>query len=126
MDKVDFSILLLPVVTSNEEKDIALVAGMASVAQQIQNIVLSNKIERPFTPTVGVDIDLDSMANAFTRTLYSNTIYSALSYLINGIYNIRTNIQYSPVQITIKVTFDYKTKAFNVPNNTVTIIKNTI
>ena len=126
MDKVDFSILLLPVATSNEEKDIALVAGMASVAQQIQNIVLSNKIERPFTPTVGVDIDLDSMANAFTRTLYSNRIYSSLSYLIKDIYNIRTNIQYSPVQITIKVTFDYTKKAFNVPNNTVTIIKNTI
>jgi|694.fasta_scaffold24738_11 hypothetical protein len=123
MDKVDFSILLLPVATSSEEKDIALVAGMASIAQQIQNIVLSNKIERPFAPVVGVDFDTQSIANNFTRTLYNNRIYSSLSYLISGIYNIKSSIQYSGAEITITVTFDYKTKSFNIPNNTVTLIK---
>jgi hypothetical protein len=123
MDKVDFSILLLPVATSSEEKDIALVAGIASIAQQIQNIVLSNKIERPFAPVVGVDFDTQSIANNFTRTLYNNRIYSSLSYLISGIYNIKSSIQYSGAEITITVTFDYKTKSFNIPNNTVTLIK---
>jgi hypothetical protein len=125
MDKVDFSILLLPVATSSEEKDIALVAGMASIAQQIQNIVLSNKIERPFAPVVGVDFDTQSIVNNFTKTLYNNRIYSSLSYLISGIYNIKCSIQYSGTETTITVTFDYKTKSFNIPNNTVTLIKNT-
>ncbi len=126
MDKIDFSILMLPVATSSEEKDIALVNGMASVAQQVQNIVLSNKIERPFAPIVGVNLDTSGLSSNFSRVLYSNRIYSSLSYLMPSIYNIRTSIDYSPAQITIAVTFDYKTKTFNIPNNTVTITKNTI
>jgi hypothetical protein len=126
MDKIDFSILMLPVATSSEKKDIALVNGMASVAQQVQNIVLSNKIERPFAPIVGISLDTSGLSSNFNRVRYSQKIYSSLAFLIPNIYNIRTSIDYSPVQITIAVTFDYKTKAFNIPNNTVTITKNTI
>jgi hypothetical protein len=56
MQKVDFDILLTPSASTSTLKDISLIEGLASVAQQIKNVVSMSAKELPFSDLVGANV----------------------------------------------------------------------
>ena len=129
MAKKDFSILLEPATQSTiDAKDVALVTDIYSIGQQIKNIVLSNKLERPFNPTVGIDVDSTNLATGgnFVLLQYSAKITAAVNALVRSITNVSTSISKQPSQLIVTVKFDYITKTQNFSGNFVTVTVNTL
>jgi hypothetical protein len=125
MEKIDFDILLATISSVNERKDVALVQGSYTIAQQIKNIVLLNKSENSFNPALGTDIQTLLSGNLVDVYLAVDQINTAIIYSIQNIYNVRTKITNSLGILDIRVRYDYRTKTSSTPNQEVTIIMDT-
>ena len=105
MAKVDFSILFdLVEDDTRDVKDIALVSDVANISQQIQNVVFSQKTERPFNPKIGLNFDVTSLntVQPFFRALFKSRIKSSVGYSIPNITDIKVSLNTSQIKINYK------------------------
>lgn len=129
MAKVDFSILFDTIDDDvRDVKDIALVSDIANVSQQIKNVLLSNKIERPFNPTIGVDMDVMLLASTtlFEKALYKSRMKAALEYSIPNITDVKVSFGPGAAnQTLINVKYKYLTKPQSILGSLNLTINNT-
>ena len=116
MEKIDFDILLATIPTVNDRRDVALVAGSYTTAQQIKNIVLLNRSENSFNYALGTNIQTFLSGNVVDAYLVVDQINTAISYSIQNISKVRTKITKNGNILTIVVKYDYYTKTSSSPN----------
>jgi hypothetical protein len=124
MQKVDFDILLTPSASTNNLKDISLVQGLASVAQQIKNVVSMSAKEIPFSSVIGSNVQDYISKNRLYDIFLNESINSSVAYAIKDIFNLSSTISTSentPGIVTITIKFDYKTRTTQSRNNIVTV-----
>jgi hypothetical protein len=124
MQKVDFDILLTPSASTSNLKDISLVQGLASVAQQIKNVVSMSAKEIPFSSVIGSNVQDYISKNRLYDIFLNESINSSVAYAIKDIFNLSSTISTSentPGIVTITIKFDYKTRTTQSRNNIVTV-----
>jgi hypothetical protein len=124
MQKVDFDILLTPSASTSNLKDISLVQGLASVAQQIKSVVSMSAKEIPFSSVVGANVQDYISKNRLYDIFLNESINSSVAYAVKDIFNLSSAISISennPGIVKIIIKFDYKTRTTQSSNNTVTV-----
>jgi hypothetical protein len=124
MQKVDFDILLTPSASTSNLKDISLVQGLASVAQQIKSVVSMSAKEIPFSSVIGANVQDYISKNRLYDIFLNESINSSVAYAVKDIFNLSSTISSSentPGIITITIKFDYKTRTTQSSNNIVTV-----
>lgn len=129
MEKQDFDILLSPIKSSTNLKDVSLVKGIGAVGQKIRNLLYTTKGDRPFDSSVGTSL-LTNLKNygGPKGAILINNIISNIQYSIKETRNVSVNIkQGSAVNyIDVVIKFDYYSNDVLKTNNRLTVSINTI
>jgi len=129
MEKQDFDILLSPIKTSTNLKDVSLVRGIAAVGQKIRNLLYTTKGDRPFDASVGTSLLTDLKYYRGPKgAILINNITSNIQYSIKETRNVSISIKQSSVAnyIDVVIKFDYFSNDLLKKNNRLTVSINTI
>lgn len=128
MEKIDFDILLIPSISESTQKDISLVQGLASIGQQIKNIVSMSEKEIPFSSVIGADVINYISKNRVNDIFLNESVNSSLAFALKNIFNISSSFSSSsatPNIVNVNVKFDYQTRTNYYKDNRVSITFNT-
>ncbi len=129
MEKQDFDILLSPIKSSTNLKDVSLVKGVAAVGQKIRNLLYTTKGDRPFDSSVGTSLltNLKDYRGPKGAILINN-ITSNIQYAIKETRDVSISIKQSSTinYIDIVIKFDYYSNNVLKKNNRLTVSINTI
>jgi len=129
MEKQDFYILLSPVKTNNNLKDISFTKGIAAVGQKIQNLLYTAKGDRPFANKIGTSLSSDLKYYGTARgALLVNNIQANITNAIKEVRNVSVSIAKGPGinLINVNIKFDYYSDSNLIKNNRLTLSINTI
>lgn len=125
MEKKDFDILLSPIKTANQKKDISFLIGVSSVGQKIQNLLYTVKGNRAFMSTFGTNLQISlSTYNSGKRAILLSSLKSSIENKIKTLKNVNISMKNSYVAsnyVDVKVVFDYMSQDGLKKNNQVTV-----
>lgn len=123
MKTLDFSLLLRPISTSTNLKDVALVEGVYSVSEQIKNCIFSTPFDLPFSSTNAVDTSSYNLTNNFDRTRYVIELSDVIKAANKNIRNLSVKHSIQNNKLKLEFTFDYGTDVNKISKQTIKLEK---
>lgn len=123
MNTLDFSLLLQPITTSTNLKDVALVEGVYSVSEQIKNCVFSTPLDLPFSSKNAVDVSKYNLTKDFDRMMYAINLSDVIKAANKNIHNLSIAHSIQNNILKLEFTFDYGVSITNSSKQTIKLEK---
>lgn len=123
MKTLDFSLLLRPISTTTNLKDVALVEGVYSISEQIKNCVFFTPFDLPFSSTNGVDTSAYNLTNNFDRMRYVIKLSDVIKASNKKIHNLSIKHSIQNNNLKLEFTFDYGIDVNRISKQTIKLEK---